>query len=125
MAIAFPDVRMHMVEADQKKWAFLKHVVRECELNSVVHGDRLERVLPRLDPSLSFSLVTSRAVGEPGVWIPRISSRLEPGGRVALFQGNANVPILDRLEHDETFRLSRGNSNYLVVLKMFHVEHHG
>jgi 16S rRNA (guanine527-N7)-methyltransferase len=125
MAIAFPGIRLHMVEADQKKWAFLKHVVRECELNSVVHGDRLERVLPRLDPSLTFSLVTSRAVGEPGVWIPRISSRIVAGGRVALFQGNAEVPIVDRLEHDATFRLSRGNSNYLVVLKMFHVEHHG
>src|SRR5438270_12043115 len=37
MAILSPKARFHMVEADQKKWAFLKHVVRECGLNAVVH----------------------------------------------------------------------------------------
>ena len=39
MAIVSPEARFHLCEADQKKWAFLKHVVRECGLNSVVHGD--------------------------------------------------------------------------------------
>src|SRR5215212_10159971 len=45
MAILSPKARFHMVEADQKKWAFLKHVVRECGLNSLVYGDRLARLL--------------------------------------------------------------------------------
>src|SRR5205085_7821194 len=30
MAIVSPGATFHLVEADQKKWAFLKHVVREC-----------------------------------------------------------------------------------------------
>ena len=30
MAIAHPKARFHLVEASQKKWAFLKHVVRAC-----------------------------------------------------------------------------------------------
>src|SRR5688500_4551857 len=47
MAIVSPDARFHMVEADQKKWAFLKHVVRECALNAHVYGDRLQRALTR------------------------------------------------------------------------------
>src|SRR5688500_8075589 len=68
MAIASPGARFHLVEADQKKWAFLKHVVRECGLNSLVYGDRLARLLPRLPSDLRFSLVVSRAVGEPEEW---------------------------------------------------------
>src|SRR3954467_7223087 len=56
MAILSPYARFHMVEAGQKKWAFLKHVVRECGLNSQVHGDRLQRLLGRLPASLRFSL---------------------------------------------------------------------
>src|SRR5438105_10545546 len=48
MAIVSPNARFHLVEADQKKWAFLKHAARECGLNSLVHGDRLSSLLPKL-----------------------------------------------------------------------------
>src|SRR5512141_2686122 len=37
MAIVSPQAHFHLVEADQRKWAFLKHVVRECALNCTVH----------------------------------------------------------------------------------------
>jgi 16S rRNA (guanine(527)-N(7))-methyltransferase RsmG len=43
MAIVSPEARFHLVEADQKKWAFLKHIVRECGLSCQVYGDRLSR----------------------------------------------------------------------------------
>ena len=43
MAIVSPEARFHLVEADKKKWAFLKHIVRACELNAVIYGDRLAR----------------------------------------------------------------------------------
>src|SRR5258707_15173750 len=59
MAIASPEARFHLVEADQKKWAFLKHVVRECGLSAVIYGDRLAAVLKRFPTDLRFSLVTS------------------------------------------------------------------
>src|SRR5438132_14404755 len=36
MAIVSPEASFHLVEVDKKKWAFLKHVVRECGLNAVV-----------------------------------------------------------------------------------------
>src|SRR3954447_27006767 len=92
MAIASPAATFHLVEADQKKWAFLKHVVRECGLNAVVYGDRLSRALARFPPSLRFSLVTSRAVGRPEEWVPSLAAWMEPGGRVALFQSTPDVP---------------------------------
>jgi 16S rRNA (guanine527-N7)-methyltransferase len=43
MAIAAPEAKFWLVEVDQKKWAFLKHVVRGCGLSAVVVGDRLAR----------------------------------------------------------------------------------
>ncbi len=122
MAIVSPEARFHLVEADQKKWAFLKHVVRECGLNSVVYGDRLARLLARLDQNVRFSLVVSRAVGEPEEWVPTLKGHLEDGARVALFQGSPDAPDIAGFTAAEAVRLPRGEANYLKVLT-FHVEH--
>lgn len=122
MAIVSPTARFHLVEADRKKWAFLKHIVRECELNAVVYGDRLARVVTRFPPDLRFSFVTSRAVGKPEKWVPSLGDWMEPGGRVALFQGSPDVPSVSGFEKGDVFSLPRGTSNYLVTLT-FHVEH--
>jgi 16S rRNA (guanine527-N7)-methyltransferase len=121
MAIVSPGARFTLVEVDQKKWAFLKHAVRECGLSAVVVGDRLSRALERFSPDLRFSLVTSRAVGNPEEWVPPLREWLEPGGRVALFQGTDGVPAIDGIGHTEVHRLPRGASNFLVVLT-FHVK---
>jgi 16S rRNA (guanine527-N7)-methyltransferase len=121
MAIVFPEARFHLVEADQKKWAFLKHIARECGLSCQVYGDRLSRLLPRLPADLRFSLVTSRAVGNPEEWVPSLKEHLEDGARVALFQGTPDAPAIAGFTSDEAVRLPRGTSNYLVLLT-FHVE---
>ena len=122
MAIVSPSARFHLVEADQKKWAFLKHVVRECGLRSQVYGDRLSRLLQRLPAGLRFSLVVSRAVGSPEEWVPTLKDHLEDGARIALFQGSPDAPKLEHFTAAEAVPLPRGESNYLVVLT-FHVEH--
>jgi 16S rRNA (guanine(527)-N(7))-methyltransferase RsmG len=114
--------RFHLVEADQKKWAFLKHVVRECGLNSLVYGDRLARLLGRLPADLRFSLVVSRAVGNPEEWVPSLKSHLEDGARIALFQGTPDAPEIAGFRRETAIRLPRGESNYLARLT-FHVEH--
>jgi len=114
--------RFHLVEADQKKWAFLKHVVRECALSCQVYGDRLSRLLQRLPADLRFSLVVSRAVGNPDEWVPTLKDHLEPGARVALFQGSPDAPEMAGFTRGEAVPLPRGESNFLVVLT-FHVEH--
>ena len=121
MAIVSPGARFHLVEADQKKWSFLKHVVRECGLNAVVVGDRLARALTRFPSDLRFSLVTSRAVGSPEEWVPSLRAWLEPGGRVALFQSSPDAPPIAQFEVTAVEPLPRGASNYLVTLT-FHVE---
>ena len=115
MAIASPEATFHLVEADQKKWVFLKHVVRECQLSAVIYGDRLDRALKRFPADLRFSLVTSRAVGNPEQWVPSLGTRAE---KFALFQGVPDAPkFADKVE---VFTLPRGASNYLVT---FHVKH--
>ena len=116
MAIMSPAVEFHLVEADQKKWAFLKHVARECELNCRIWGDRLTRALAVMPPELRFDLVTSRAVGRPEEWVPELLGRLQAGGRVALFQASPSVPQIEGVETIRSSRLSRGDSNYLVEL---------
>jgi 16S rRNA (guanine527-N7)-methyltransferase len=121
MAIVSSEARFHLVESDRKKWAFLKHIARECELNAVIYGDRLARVVARFPPDLRFSLVTSRAVGNPEEWVPLLGPWMEPGGCVALFQGSPDVPPIYGFEKTEVFSLPRGTSNYLVTLA-FHVE---
>lgn len=124
MAIVSPAARFHLVEADQKKWAFLKHIARECGLRCQIYGDRLSRLLQRLPADLRFSLVVSRAVGNPEEWVPTLKNHLEPGARVALFQGSPDAPEIAGFTRDEVVRLPRGESNYLVTLT-FHVEHIG
>jgi 16S rRNA (guanine527-N7)-methyltransferase len=114
MAIVCPEARFHLVEADQRKWAFLKHIVRECELNSIVHGDRLRRALEKLDPAVRFTLVTSRAVGKPEEWIPLLSSRLLEGGKVALFGGSPGASPVGGFVRESVHKLPRGEDNYLV-----------
>ncbi len=121
MAIVSPAARFHLVEADQKKWAFLKHIARECGLSCQVYGDRLSRLLQRLPADLRFSLVVSRAVGNPEEWVPTLKEHLEPGARVALFQGSPDAPEIAGFTRGEAVPLPRGESNYLVVLT-FHVE---
>lgn len=121
MAIVSPGARFHLVEADQKKWAFLKHVVRECGLTAQIYGDRLARALARFPPDLRFSLVVSRAVGDPEGWVPSLREHLVEGARVALFQGSPDAPEIAGFARGEIFRLPRGEANYLVTLT-FHVE---
>ena len=122
MAIVSPMARFHLVEAEQKKWVFLKHVVRECELNAVVYGDRLDLALTRFPPATRFSLITSRAVGMPETWLPSLRPWMAEEGKAALFQGGRETSAISGFLPEAVWTLPRGDANYLVVLK-FHVEH--
>lgn len=116
MAICSPAARFHLVEADQKKWAFLKQIVRTCKLNAVVYGTRLERLLDEFPQTLRFSVVMSRGVANPERWLPSLVPHMESGGRAALFRGSSDVPKIAQFRNTGVHKLARG---FLVV---FHVE---
>jgi 16S rRNA (guanine527-N7)-methyltransferase len=43
-----PGTRVHLIEADQRKCAFLQTVARETAAPAIVHCGRIETILPRL-----------------------------------------------------------------------------
>lgn len=116
MAIAEPDAEFELVERDRRKWAFLKHVIRELGLNCRVHGDSLRAVLEQLDASVHFDLVTSRAVGRYDEWLAAAAERLTEGGRAALFIGREPAPAAVNLRLVAEHKLPRGDDNRLVVM---------
>jgi 16S rRNA (guanine527-N7)-methyltransferase len=56
-----PEARVHLVEADRRKCAFLQTVIRETSAPAIVHCGRLEKILPGLDEK--FHAVSARALG--------------------------------------------------------------
>jgi 16S rRNA (guanine527-N7)-methyltransferase len=55
-----PEARVHLVEADQRKCAFLQNVIRETSAPAIVHCGRLEKILPALDETIDA--VSARAL---------------------------------------------------------------
>ncbi|MFZ3328068.1 MAG: 16S rRNA (guanine(527)-N(7))-methyltransferase RsmG [Methylocella sp.] len=54
------EARVHLVEADRRKCAFLQTVIRETSAPAIVHCGRLENVLPALDEKIEA--VSARAL---------------------------------------------------------------
>jgi 16S rRNA (guanine527-N7)-methyltransferase len=55
-----PGALVHLVEADRRKCAFLRNVIRETSAPAIVHCGRLEKILPALDEKIEG--VSARAL---------------------------------------------------------------
>jgi 16S rRNA (guanine527-N7)-methyltransferase len=55
-----PGARVHLIEANQRKCAFLQNVIRETSAPAIVHSGRLEKILPALDERIDA--VSARAL---------------------------------------------------------------
>jgi 16S rRNA (guanine527-N7)-methyltransferase len=55
-----PEARVHLVEADRRKCAFLQNVIFETSAPAIVHCGRLEKILPALDETIDA--VSARAL---------------------------------------------------------------
>lgn len=87
LAIARPDLRVTLVEATQKKAAFLTAVAAALGLAHVtVIADRSER-LARTPLARSFDVVTARAVGRTMPLLPWTAPFVRSGGRLLLLKG--------------------------------------
>jgi 16S rRNA (guanine527-N7)-methyltransferase len=71
-----------LLEPRQKRWAFLRLVVRDLDLDAAVYRARYQE----LDPSLTgFDAVTARALGGYADLVSWAGSRLGPAGRVLIW----------------------------------------
>jgi 16S rRNA (guanine527-N7)-methyltransferase len=76
LAAVRPQLRVTLLEPRQKRTAFLRHITRTLGLSNVqVREERLEpgQVLPE-----QFSLITSRAVAAPEIFLPLIEANAGP-----------------------------------------------
>jgi 16S rRNA (guanine527-N7)-methyltransferase len=55
-----PDAKIHLIEADQRKCAFLRTVAHETSAPAIVHCGRLETILPAFDAPIDA--VSARAL---------------------------------------------------------------
>ena len=78
---ACPRWRGVLLEPRQKRWAFLKLVIRELGLDAEVHRVRFQEL--QLD--LKFDLITSRALGVHEDLLEWAGERLANGGSVLLW----------------------------------------
>jgi 16S rRNA (guanine527-N7)-methyltransferase len=84
IALARPDWRVTLVEANQKKAAFLRQAVIELALGHVeVHEGRIEQ----WRPAEAFAVVVSRAFAELATFIAACRHVLAPGGILAAMKG--------------------------------------
>lgn len=109
LAIARPDWRVALAEANQKKAAFLRQAVIELRLSNVeVHEGRVEAWRPQP----LFDVVISRAFAAPADFIEACRHLLAPAGELAAMTGAApaapsqacrliplRVPLLDAQRH--------------------------
>lgn len=93
LLIANPGWRGVLLEPRQKRWAFLKMVIRELGLAAETAVCRYED----LGEEERFDLITSRAVGDHETLVGWARSHLRSGGGVALWTTEEDEDRLSRL----------------------------
>ena len=86
LALSRPDLHVELLEARRKKVEFLQMVVRELDLQVVVHRGRAED-LRRTALASSFDLVTARAVAPMQRLVGWTVPFLSPGGLLYAVKG--------------------------------------
>ena len=94
LAVMLPNAQGFLVEARQKKWAFLKAASRRARLQVCCVGGRLASTLPEELPE-EIDLLTLRAIRLPvEVWRSLVA-RLSPKGRLVVWMGSRE-PVVQR-----------------------------
>lgn len=83
LACALPEIQVTLMEPRQKRVTFLKHIIRLIDLaNATVVAERVEQAA--MEWQGLFTHITSRAVAEPGLFLPLIRALATPETRVIL-----------------------------------------
>jgi len=90
---ACPGLHGTLLEPRQKRWAFLRLVVRELGLDAEVDACRVQDLAPDAG---RWDRVTARAVGHHDELLAAVRSRLAPSGAVVLWVTDPEVERLRR-----------------------------
>jgi len=105
LAIARPNLPITLVESDQRKAAFLRHVGYTLRLlNITVVAGRIEAT------SLQADIVTARAVAPLPKLLELVAPCLRPGGSALLLKGDGVEEELTAASERWTFRVDRAAS---------------
>ncbi|MBI5537565.1 MAG: 16S rRNA (guanine(527)-N(7))-methyltransferase RsmG [Deltaproteobacteria bacterium] len=123
LALARPDLHVTLVEATQKKAAFLVATAAALGLTRVkVRAARAEE-LARGELRAAFDVVTARAVGKLSALVPLVAPLARPGGLLLLVKGQrADEELADakqalaqhKIVHEKTVATPTGR---IVVLR--------
>jgi 16S rRNA (guanine527-N7)-methyltransferase len=93
LLVARPRWSGELLEPRQKRWAFLKLVIRELELPAAALRARFQE----LPPGGRWDCITARALGDTEALLAWAGGRLSPGGRVLLWTTEDAVAALQGL----------------------------
>ena len=82
-----PEAKVHLVESNGKKCAFLREVIRETAAPAIVHQGRIEAVLPELAASLKPEIISARALAPLTALIGMTHQMLTTSTRALFLKG--------------------------------------
>ena len=120
--IARPDLFLRMVEAKERKAAFLREAVRRLDLDgTVVEGCRYEKLRERSALRGAHDVLTVRGVRLEEWATGRLQEFVRPGGMVLIFcaadQPGPGLVSHARLRMEERIELLEASRSELVVIR--------
>lgn len=97
-----PDLRVILVESDQRKAAFLSTVLREAGVAATVQAARAETL-----PPLGASVLSARALAPLDSLLRHAARHLAPGGRALFPKGQSHPQELDQALASWRFRVQK------------------
>jgi 16S rRNA (guanine527-N7)-methyltransferase len=92
LAAARPAWEVTLVEARERKWAFLQAAARRAELSCRVLNARVAPLLPAGLPEV-YGVLTMRALRLPPATLAALAERIAPGGRMLFWAGQEAVAL--------------------------------
>lgn len=124
LAIARPDLKLTLIDATQKKAAFLTDVARALGLGNVTVRAQRAELVGMAELRGVFDVATARAVGRIAMLAPLMAPLVKPNGRVLMIKGQRADEELEeatlvlaeqRCTHEKTVDTPTGR---IVVLRV-------
>jgi 16S rRNA (guanine527-N7)-methyltransferase len=116
LAAARPRWQVTLVEARERKWAFLQAASRRAGLSCRCLNARVATLLPPGFPE-AYEALTVRALSLPSPVLAALATRLTPDGRMLLWAGLEDPSLPPELRLVRSILLPESRSRRLLVVK--------